>query len=238
MTLQEALSFTGNEYQAMTYDELVEVTRAMYEAARKRISRQPEGPAYRKLFGKAVGKGLTKKLGALSVKNGKISISQKFKGPNKMSMADLRSLRKALTDFLRDPTSTIRGYERYEKETNEEFKAKMVTDVPELDPNAKFSIVDIFNSCETDSELLRFASNHLDWDSDQKYVVIMLSGGYEMLGTESFTKKLRKYVKADLKNKMKEIKKKDPKFFYTKKDDSKNKTTENETTKSKPKFFF
>ena len=214
MTLQEALSFTGNEYQAMTYDELVEVTRAMYEAARKRLSRHPEGPAYEKLLGKAMGKGLTKKLGALSVKNGKISISQKFKGPNKMSMGDLRSLRKALTDFLRDPTSTKRGYERYTKELNEQFKAKFVTDVPELDPESEFTLEDLLNECETDSELLRFASNHLDWDSDQKYVVIYLSGGYDQMGTEAFTEKLRKYVKADLKNKMKELEEDDPDFFY------------------------
>ena len=126
MTLQEALSFTGNEYNSMTYDELVEVTKAFAEAARKRISRQQQGPAYEKLKRKAIGAGKTKKVNMLNMKNGRVAISQKFKGKNRMSQSDLRSLRKVLYDFLTDSTSTKRGLKTFNEAAKKQFEATVL----------------------------------------------------------------------------------------------------------------
>ena len=213
MKLNEALSFTGNEYQKMSYDELVDVIKPMYEAARKRIKRQPFGSAYDKLLKMATGEGLTKKVSTLNVKNGKISISQKFKGNNKMSMGEIRTLRKVLTEFLRDPTSTKRGYAKHKKLVEEQFKAKFV-DIDDDDWIDEKTDWDLLAECETESDLIRFGQNRLDWDSDQIYAAIMSCGGYGAMGTNSFNKLLRKYIEEELKNVEKKMEEDIPDFFF------------------------
>lgn len=216
MTLQQALSYTGNEYQSMTYEELADVTRALAEAARKRLGRLNEGHAYEIIRKRATGAGLSWRANALTYDQGKIRISQKFKGKNKMSMGDLRTLRKVLTEYLRDQTSTKKG--------NEKFK-KQVAKVINADEGEIGNIWNDFSNSLSNTDLINLGVRRLDWQSGNIYDAITLSGGYEEMwsGSRSFTKKLKEYVK----NEIEKIEKDDPEFFDS---------IENHI-ESKPSFF-
>lgn len=218
MTLLEALSFTGNQYNSMTYDELVEVTRAFAEAARKRISRQQQGPAYEKLKRKAIGAGKTKKVNMLNMKNGRVSISQKFKGKNKMSQSDLRSLRKALYEFLTDTTSTKKGLKEFNKKAEKQFEAT-VLDLGDSLKESDMTDQELLDAVVSDSELIRYGIQRLDWDSDQIYSAITASGGYSVRGSESFNSYLREYVEEELAE-AKALEDEDPRFFVKKRNPS------------------
>lgn len=208
MNLATALSFTGNQYHAMSYKELEEVTRALAEAARKRISRLPSdarGPAYQKLVRYATGEGSTKKINALNLKNGIVRISQNFRGSNKMSMSDLRSLRKVLYDFIKDETSTKRGLEKFREEVNKktkEYERELAEQNEEYDLGDEWMTMptdwELFDKCITDTDLIEFGKTHLDWQSDQIYDSIISSGGYENRGKDWFNQLLRDYVEGDL----------------------------------------
>lgn len=216
MTLQQALSYSGNEYQSMTYEELAEVTRAMAEAARKRLGRLSEGHAYEIIRKRATGAGLSWKANALTYDRGKIKISQKFKGKNRMSMGDLRTLRKVLTEYLRDQTSTKKG--------NEEFKnqvARVITD----DEGDISNIWTDFNRSLSNTDLINLGVRRLDWQSGNIYNAIIESGGYEKMwsGSADFTRSLKNYMKDEIEK----IEKSDPYFFDS---------IENHI-ESKPSFF-
>lgn len=205
MNLLTALSFTGNQYQAMSYKELEEVTRALAEAARKRISRQTEGPAYQKLIRYATGEGSTRKITGLNMKNNVVRISQKFKGPNRMSMSDLRSLRKVLYDFIKDDTSTKTGLNKYREEAQkkiDEYNRKIAEQNEVYDLGDEWMTMptdwELFDKCVTDTDLIEFGKTHLDWQSDQIYDAIISSGGYESRGKDWFNKLLRDYIEGDL----------------------------------------
>lgn len=205
MNLATALSFTGNQYQSMNYKELEEVTRALAEAARKRISRQKEGPAYQKLVRYSTGEGSTKKISGLNLKNGIVRISQKFKGSNKMSMSDLRSLRKVLYDFIKDETSTKTGLNKYREEAQkkiDEYNRKIAEQNEEYDLGDEWMEMptdwELFDKCVTDTDLIEFGRTHLDWQSDQIYDAIISSGGYDSRGKDWFNKLLRDYIEGDL----------------------------------------
>lgn len=199
MTLQQALSYTGNEYQGMSYQELVEVTKAMAEAARRRLSRTSEGPAFEQIKRRALGQGRTVRVRGLSYVNGKVRISQKFKGKNKMPMSDLRTLRKELYNYLKDPTSTQKGYKEFVEEAErihrERMQVRDLTDMPD-NPTEQ----DFLNMCNSDSELIYFAENHLGWmyDSSRIYAAIIECGGYDRMGTQEFFENLRDYIQREL----------------------------------------
>ena len=199
MTIQQALSFTGNQYQAMSYEELAEVTKALAEVARKRLSRLQEGTAYMKMYNLSTGKNTSKKVNALSInKKGNISISKRFKGKNKMKMSDLRTLRKVLYDYLKDPTSTKRGLEEFRQEAERmRIEREKPLDIGDdwMTPQTDW---DLFDRAITDTDLIEFAQNRLDWLSDQIFNAIMECGGYEQLGTNSFNDRLRKFIEREL----------------------------------------
>ena len=209
MKLSQALSYTGNEYQAMSYDELEEVTRALAEAARKRISRSVAasrknkkslGPAYMKLLERSTGEGYVKKVEGLNFDGNIVRISQRFKGKNRMSMSDLRTLRKVLYDYIKDPTSTISGLDDFHKKVEERIKEE---ERKKKEANAEYDLGDewmtdnewdIFDQALTDSELIHFGEIHLNWSSDDIKNAIVESGDYKMRGTKLFSALLREYV--------------------------------------------
>lgn len=162
MKLQKALSFTGNEYQSMSYEELAEVTKAMAEAARRRISRVQEGPAYEKLEGRALGEGRRQQVAGLNVRNGVVRITQKFKGPNRMSMPELRTLRKELYNYLKDPRSTQSGLNAWREEIEEEERRRN-TPVHIDEPTGQ-PLWDVYETLESIPDLMSFARNELGFD--------------------------------------------------------------------------
>jgi len=162
MKLQEALSFTGNEYQSMSYDELAKVTKAMAEAARRRISRVQEGPAYEKLVGRALGEGRRQQVSGLNVRNGVVRITQKFKGPNRMSMSDLRTLRKELYNYLKDPRSTQSGLNAWREEIEEEERRRNTP--VHIDEPTDQPLWDVYETLESIPDLMSFARNELGLD--------------------------------------------------------------------------
>ena len=209
MKVSQALSYTGNQYQSMSYDELEEVTRALAEAARKRISRNKQGPAYRKLLEYATGDGYRKKSPALNFDGKAVRISQKFRGKNRMSMSDLRSLRKILYDYLKDPTSTKGGYDKFQTKVKERLAEE---ERRKQEDNAEYDLGDeeymssndwdIFDHLTTDSDLIYYGKNHLNWISDDIKNAIIESGGYAERGTGNFTVLLRQYVEDEITEKI------------------------------------
>ena len=208
MTLSQILQLTGNEFRRMNYQELEEVTRAMAEAARKRIMRGPEGPAYAKLKRYATGKGSTKKVAGLHMSGDTVRISQRFKGKNKMSMSDLRNLRKVLFDYLKDETSTKRGLEKFnaEKERKkQEYKEqlKQYEEAKKLS-NQEWAMKDktlgpdwhweVFDQLVTDTDFIEFGKNHLGWQSQDIKEAIISCGGYGARGFNWFSYLLKDYV--------------------------------------------
>ena len=199
MTLIEALSFTGNQYQAMSYDELAEVTKAFAEAARKRISRQQEGPAYQQLKNRALGRGTHPKSPSLNIKNGKVMISQKFKGKNRIPMNELRTLRKDLYNFLKNPTSTKTGLKEFREEAarlaeEQRQRQNRVVDLGDQWMNDELTDWDIFDYAMTNTDLIYFGQEHLNWMSNDIKEAIVASGGYGTINNEA----LRRYVEERL----------------------------------------
>lgn len=202
MKLATALAFTGNEYQAMTYEQLVEVTKAMAEAARRRIRRTPQGPAYERLKRRALGEGRTVRANALSYRDHTIKISQKFKGKNKMSMQDLRTLRKELYTYLKDPTSTEKGF-RELREAEERMIQERNTpvEVPEEWGMEDMSIYNMLDLMETDTDLIHFGQEFLGWDVNTNgegglKETIIASGGYGHINTAQFRENIRALLRA------------------------------------------
>lgn len=182
MRLAQALSYTANELNSMKYDELAEVTKALAEAARRRISRLPAGPAYVKLKQQALGSGRVPKVSALSFRDDTVRISQNFRGRNKMSFNDLRQLRKSLSNYINNPTSTNKGYkelrERAMAVLEEKRQNKVIKDLQDS-WMSDMSDWDAFDEYLADDDLITFGKNHLDWASDQIYNIIIESGGYK-----------------------------------------------------------
>ena len=182
MKLSEAMSFTGNDYNYMSYDELAKVTKAMAEAARRRISRTNVGPAYLKLTHQALGSGRVTKVPGLNMKDGIVRIKQNFKGKNRMSFSELRQLRKALYNYLQDPTSTEKGYKNFNARVEAMKVAQMHnTEIKDLQNSwiEDMNMWDKFDEYIADDDFITFGKNHLDWASDQIYNIIIASGGYK-----------------------------------------------------------
>lgn len=199
MTLSQALSYTGNQYQAMSYDELAEVTKAFAEAARKRISRQQEGPAYQQLVNRALGRGTHAKSPSLNIRNGKVMISQKFKGKGRIPMNELRTLRKDLYNFLKNPTSTKTGLKEFREEAEriaeeQRRRQNQVTDIGDQWMNEPLTEWDLFDYAMTNSDLIYFGKEHLSWASGDIKTAIMSCGGYGSINNEA----LRRYVQERL----------------------------------------
>lgn len=199
MTLQQALSYTGNDYNSMNYEELAEVVKAMAEAARRRISRTPEGPAYTRLKSRALGEGRNVRVRALSYTNDKVRISQRFKGKNKMSLSDVRVLRKELYNYLTDPTSTQKGNREYTEAQNRILQERnRIHEIPDAPVNATTADTDqyLLDICETDSDLIWFGRRHLGWNNDSNPIRenIYEAGGYDAMGTRDFFERLRNQI--------------------------------------------
>lgn len=228
MTLAQILLLTGNEFQAMNYEELAEVTRKLAEASRKRISRLPvehgriQGPAYQQLVNKALGTRTTPKNNYLNIKNNKISISQKFKGKNKMSLSELRTLRKDLYNFLQNPTSTKTGLEEFRKQADalaEQIKAdrNKVIDLGDKYTEESLNTWDYFDQLITSSDFIHFGKEHLAWASGDIFDAIVASNGGARNGKEYLNidvNKLKEYVEKETDKYMREL----TSFFYNEED--------------------
>lgn len=174
LKLSEILELPGNAFQSMEYSELAEVTHTLAEAARKRIKRVPEGPAYEKLKKRAEGKGRNVKANALYIKDDTVRIHQNFTGNNRMSMSDLRVLRKELSLYLKDETSTKKGLKLWRKKQQKEIDqykdvldlgdAYDYTEDDQIDSNKW--IWDIFDTLTTDEDYITFGREYLGWASD------------------------------------------------------------------------
>ena len=189
MTIAEILALTGNTMQSMSYEELAEITKVMASAARKRINRLQEGPAYRELYNKAVGYGSHSQTKGLDVnvhKQFKVEIKVKTKGRDKLSIYELRTLRKDLYNYLKDEASTKKGYEKYREDQERLRKQREYHQVVSGEKWETEAVTeeDLLDRAETNSDLIYFAQDHLGWSSTQIKAAIMESGGY---GNISFT---------------------------------------------------
>ena len=205
-----AMSYTGNEYQKMTYDELKEVTQQMARAARRRLKNVKEGHAYLRLQQIADDEGLTKNVKGITLdEQGEIKISVRTKGKNRLTMPEMRTLRKTLYNYLTDETSTKKGLEKHRQEQRK---------VLDLDDDfwnkEEITLKDILDKAETASDLIRFGQNRLDWDSSQIFAAIIECGGYRKMKNEGFVKKLRKKIEQMLGDRKEELVKDMDSFFY------------------------
>ena len=229
MTLAQILSLTGNEFQAMNYEDLAEVTKKLAEASRKRISRLPksetgriQGPAYQQLVNRALGTRTTPKSSQLNIKNGKVSISQKFKGKNKMSLSELRTLRKDLYNFLQNPTSTKTGYEDFKKRADllsEQIRAdrNKVIDLGDKYTEESLSTWNYFDQLITNSDFIYYGIEHLAWASTDIFNAIVASNGGVRSGKGYMNidvNKMKEYVEKETDEYMSEM----VSFFYDEED--------------------
>lgn len=192
MKLTQAMSFTGNQYQSMTYDELAEVTKAMAEAARRRISRTQEGPAYNRLEQRALGEGRNVQVKGLKIKDGIVRITQKFKGKNRMPMSDLRTLRKELYNFLKDPRSTEKGLREWRDYIAEEERRRN-TPIEINEPTGQ-PLWDVYETLEGVPDLMAFARNELGWDPSED-INTQIDTVY---GTPEYERDVRRLIEAGI----------------------------------------
>lgn len=160
MTTKAILELSINAINAMSKEELADITKTLSETARKRISKLPKGPAYAKLKARAQGKYGTFQVEGLSYTDGKLKIRQNFKT---MDLNQMRALRKELAIYLKDPTSKQKGYDAYYKARDEETNRRIR--VKEATSNYD-NIYDVLDEYETASELHAFAREQWAWDSD------------------------------------------------------------------------
>lgn len=183
MTIAQILALTGNTMQSMSYEELAQITKVMASAARKRINRLPEGPAYRELYNKAVGYGSHAQTKGLDVnvhKQFKVEIKVKTKGKDKLSIYELRTLRKDLYNYLKDDVSTKKGYEKYKEDQERLRKQREYHQVVSGEKWETEAVTeqDLLDRAETNSDLIYFAKDHLQWASTQIKAAIIEAGGY------------------------------------------------------------
>lgn len=218
---KQALSHTGNEYQSMTYDELAETSKALAGEVRRRLKNIQEGRAYTKLRDIAEGREFTKGQSGIFVdEEGNIKISVKTKGKNALTMAEMRTLRKNLYNYLKDETSTKEGLEKHRQQQAKVFQLEDVWDKEDM------TLGDLFDTLETAAELIKFAQTRLDWESGEIKAAIIEAGGYGHVNV----KKLKRIINRALKGRKKELLKPMPDFFY-----SQGEEIEQE---DKPGFFF
>lgn len=218
----DLLKLSGNDWQRMEYDELANAVYTLSETARKRLARNPEGYAYEKIKKRAEGKGRNVKVEGLYIKDGKVRIHQNFIGTGRMTMSQLRALRKELTLYLSDDTSTAKGLKKWRKKQAETLKkhrdiidlgdAYDYTEEEQADNNKW--IWDIFDSLVTDEDFIKFGVEHLGWNSGEIYNLVKISGGYRNIDENKFQKELFTKAMNDLKSAYGEREKPMPNFGY------------------------
>lgn len=200
MTLEEALSISGSDVRRLTKEELKEVLDVMVRASRSRLDtiKKYNTRAYQKMYRRAGGTEHTVRDENLELRQSRYGVE--YIGiiyrRESASINELRSLRKSLYDFLKNPTSTVSGHfqqvERLRERLNNIQNPDEPTDYTDESIN---TVRDYFiNYVNNTSQLIYFAQSTLNWDSEQIKEAILECGGYSSLSSISTFNELKEYI--------------------------------------------
>lgn len=114
----------------------------------------------------------------------------KYKLPKKISTADLKAINKALTNFLKSQTSTIKGIKRVEESTKEGIK-DLVSDIDNIDNGDIETLYSFFNDKDYQNIIKNYDIDPSDLD------ILLAETKAEEGSSDDFLRKVENYIYSD-----------------------------------------